>query len=270
MRKLSLGCISVLIGTAVLFPLQANADPNNICFASDPGAGSEQKQDHYSWAQNQSVDTLANNLAGKIVMVYNCDVVSGDQAARAFGEISALIARRAPDARCFSGDRGAIDPNASAHEQWARTKSRAVVRDNLAWKAAAAIRCLDAGHNRLDFFATASATLARVPGGATPASAGNCNSGQYSLAGVPPTRTGGQITVNWTAPQNHSERDWIAIFADGVTPQEGANVGWQYVPQGPCGYILLTAPAPGKYYIYYLLDNGYSPGGGAVMLQVNP
>ncbi len=203
-------------------------------------------------------------------MVYNCDAVSGDQAARAFGEISSLIARRAPDARCFNGDQGAINSDAAGHEQWARTKSRAVVRDNLAWKAAAAIRCLDAGNNRLDFFATASATLARVPGGATPASAGNCNSGQYSLAGVPPTRTGGQITVNWTAPANHPERDWIAIFPDGVTPQEAANWGYKYVGPGACGYVLLTAPPPGKYSIYCLGSGGFPPLGGAVTLVVNP
>jgi hypothetical protein len=157
-----------LIGAAVLFPLQAHADPNNPCFASDPGAGSEQKSDHYSWAQKQNVDTLANNLAGKVVMVFNCDAVSGDQLARAFGQISSLIARRAPDARCFNGDQGAINTDAAGHEQWARTKSRTQVRDNLAWKAATAIRCLDAGHNRLDFFAEASAMIARIPGGAAP------------------------------------------------------------------------------------------------------
>jgi hypothetical protein len=270
MRRLSLGYILVLIAVAVLVPLPARADENNVCFASDPGAGNESKTAHYQWAQGKSADTLANNLAGKIAMVYNCDVVSGDQAARAFGEISSLIARRAPDARCFGGDQGAIDTSAAAHEGWARTKSRTQVRDNLAWKAGAAIRCLDVGDNRQDFFAEASAMIARVPGGATPGSAGNCNSGQYSLAGVPPTRTGGQITVNWTAPANHSERDWIAIFPEGVTPNEGANVGWQWVPKGPCGYVLLNAPGPGRYNIWLLADGGYSPIGGAVSLLVNP
>jgi hypothetical protein len=87
------------------------------------------------------------------------------------------------------------------------------------------------------------------------------------MAGV---RAGQQVTVNWTAPSNHSTRDWIAIFPEGVTPHEGANVGWQWVPKGPCGYVLLTAPVPGRYNIWLLADGGYSPSGGAVSLLVNP
>ena len=97
MRRLSLGYILVLIAVAVLVPLPARADENNVCFASDPGAGNESKTAHYQWAQGKSADTLANNLAGKIAMVYNCDVVSGDQAARAFGdpEVDRAVAARA-------------------------------------------------------------------------------------------------------------------------------------------------------------------------------
>jgi hypothetical protein len=240
------------------------------CFAANPGAGNTNKTDHYRWAQSQSLDTLVNDLWAKIVMVYNCTSVSDDQAARAFGEISALIARRANDARCFNGDAGVINPDASAHERWARTKTRVEMRDNLGWKALAALRCLDAGNNRLDFFAEASAMLARVPGGATPASSGNCNSGQYSLAGVPPARQGQQITVNWTAPANHPDGDWIGMFPENATPAEGRTVAWQWVPKGPCGYVILTAPGPGRYYIYYLANRGYSPIGGGVFLAVSP
>jgi len=236
------------------------------------GAGNEQKSGHYEWARKQNVDSLANNLAGKVVMVFNCDAVSGDQLARAFGQISSLIARRAPDARCFNGDQGAINPDAAGHEQWARTKSRTQVRDNLAWKSASAIRCLDVGNNRLDFFAEESVMLARIPGGAAPpANTGwNCNSGQYALRPVPPTRAFTQFTVSWTAPANHSEYDWIAIFSEGVTPQEGSNSGWKSVGKGPCGDVLLAAPGPGKYYIYFLPSGGYTPMGGAVSLLVNP
>jgi hypothetical protein len=47
---------------------------------------------------------------GKIVMVYGRVVVSNDQVYRPVGEIPALIARRAPDARCFKGDTAASTP----------------------------------------------------------------------------------------------------------------------------------------------------------------
>src|ERR1700752_3774590 len=139
MKRPALGCALILIGTAVLFPPRASADPNNPCFASDLGAGVETKSDHYNWALNKNVDFLANNLAGKVAMVFNCNAVSDDQAARAFGQISALIAQRAPDVRCFNGDQGALNTDAAGHEAWARSTSRTQVRDNLAWKSAAAI-----------------------------------------------------------------------------------------------------------------------------------
>jgi hypothetical protein len=166
MRRLGLVCTSVVIGAAVLFPVQARTDPNNPCFASDLGAGVEDKSSHYGWAASRNVDTVANNLAGEVAMVFNCASVSGDQLAQAFGQISALIARSAPDVRCFNGDQGALNTDAAGHESWARTKSRSQVRDNLAWKSAAAIRCLDPAHNRPEMFASESVMLARVPGNA--------------------------------------------------------------------------------------------------------
>ena len=39
---------------------------------------------------------------------------------------------------------------------------------------------------------------------------------------------------------------------------------------GAGGYIVLKASAPVRYYIYYLLDRGYTPIGGGVLLIVNP
>lgn len=237
------------------------------CFAANPGAGNTNKTDHYRWAQTQTLDTLINDLWAKIVMVYNCTAVSGDQAARAFGEISALIARRANDARCFNGDRGAINTDPAAHERWARTQSRVAVRDNLGWKAIQALRCLNVGDNRIDFFAEASAMLARVPEGSKPPGVTQC--GTYALAGMPPTRTGGQITVNWSAPQNHPDNDWIGIFPENVVPAEGRNVSWQWLPKGCSGYVLLRAPAPGRYYVY-LLKYPVTPIGGGMPLTVTP
>lgn len=242
--------------------------PFEDCFASDPGAGNTNKTDHANWARRQSLDTLISNLWAKIVMVYGCTVVSGDQAAKAFGEISSLIARRAPDARCFNGDRGIINTDATVHENWARTKTRKEVRDNLGAKAVAALKCLNEGNNRIDFFAEASAMLARVPGGATAASSGNCNSETYSLAGIDPPRAGQQFTVNWTAPRNHSLKDWIGIYRAG-DPIASTNItAWQYVPTGPCGYLVFHALPVGEYYVYYFKDFTFNAAGGGVKLTI--
>lgn len=248
-------------------PMSESFVPTEDCFAANPAAGNTNKLDHAAWARNQTVDTLVNDLWAKIVMVYGCTIVSGDQAAQLFGELSGLIARRANDARCFNGDRGAINTDDAAHERWARTKTRTEVRDNLGAKAAAALRCLDAGHNRVDFFATASMYLAMSP---TRSGHGiNCNNGQYALAGVAPQRAGTGFSITFSAPANHSERDWIGIFPDGVLPAESRTVGWQWVPKGCNGYVVLKAPTtPGKYYIYYLQNGGFTPIGGGVALTV--
>jgi len=135
------------------------------CFASDRGAGSTNKTEHATWARQQSMDTLISNLWAKIQMIYNCPDVSDEQAVTAFGEISTLIARRAPDAGCFNGDRGIINTDPAVHQNWARARQRTQVRDNLGAKAAAALRCLTET-NRVDFFAEASVMLASVPSAA--------------------------------------------------------------------------------------------------------
>ena len=284
MKELNTACALFLVGMiAVLpFPQQIQgAGENNMrankivypvppedCFAANPAAGNPEKMKHAEWARSQTLDTLVNDLWHKIVMVYGCTVVSGDQAAQLFGELSGLIARRANDARCFGGDRGAINTDDAAHERWARTKTRTQVRDNLGAKAIAALKCLDAGHNRVDFFAHASMVLTRAP---TRAGHGiNCGLGQYALAGVAPQRAGTGFSVTFSAPANHPERDWIGIFPASVTPREGAALNWQWVPKGCSGYVVLTAPAPGQYYIYYLQNGGYTPIGGGVPLTVNP
>jgi len=275
MKKLGLVCTSVVIGAAVLFPTQAQADPNNPCFASDMGAGVEDKSSHYNWAASRNADTVANNLAGKVAMVFNCASVTGDQLAQAFGQISSLIARSAPDVRCFSGDQGVLNTDAAGHEAWARTKSRQQVRDNLAWKSAAAIRCLDPAHNRPEMFAAESVMLARVPGGApsapvTPPAVGGCNSG-YSLAGAPAARPYEQMMFPWTAPANHPRRDWIGIFPKNVIPADGKWIGWGYIADGGCGSMPLNAPGqPGNYDAYLMSDDTVKVLSGPVSVVVNP
>ena len=263
MRKLGLVATSVVIGASVLFPIQAQADPNNPCFASDMGAGVEDKSSHYNWAASRSADTVANNLAGKVAMVFNCASVTGDQLAQAFGQISSLIARSAPDVRCFNGDQGVLNTDAAGHESWARTKSRQQVRDNLAWKSAAAIRCLDAAHNRPEMFAAESVMLARVPGNAPaappvtlPTGSFSCN-GQFAARAVTPVHVGSPVTINVSAPADHQATAWVGIAREGQHSDE-AGKNWDRVPAGSCGDVRLKAvDAPGVYYAYVYPDNGY-------------
>lgn len=248
------------------------------CFASDPGAGSTNKIEHANWARRQSTGTLIGNLQGKIAMVFNCTAVSNDQAISAFGAASGVVARRiseparAADQNCFGNDRGSRNPDDAVHIGWARTQSRATYRDNLIWKVGVALRCLKAGEPQVELFAEISTILARTPVGATPASAGDCSGRVYSLAGVAPVRVGQQVTVNWSAPANHSATDWIGIFPEGQVPgSSGVLLDWRYVPKGPCGYVYINAPSkPGRYYVYYLENNSYKPIGGGRLLVVNP
>ena len=278
MRKLALVCTSVVMGAAVLFPVPAHADPNNPCFASDMGAGVEDKSSHYNWAASRNVDTVANNLAGKVAMVFNCASVSGDQLAQAFGQISVLIARSAPDVRCFNGDQGVLNTDAAGQEAWARSKSRTQVRDNLAWKSAAAIRCLDAANNRPEMFAAESVMLARVPGSAPsappvgPPAVGpvDCNSGQFAVSPVSPVGSGSQLTVNWSAPANHQGTAWIGWAKEGLDPAEAGRSQWQRLGTGGCGSIQMKAPdAPGVYYAHVFPDNGYGAVGSPGRFVVN-
>lgn len=257
----------------------ASSDPFfEDCFAADKGAASTNKIEHANWARRQSTGTLISNLAAKIAMVFNCTAVSDDQAVRAFAAASGVIARRisepvrVADTMCFANDRGSRNPVDSAHADWARRQSRATYRDNLIWKVGVALRCLKVGEPQVELFAEISSMLARVPIDATAASAGDCSGRVYSLAGIAPVRVGQKVTVNWSAPANHSEADWIGIFPDGTTPNgNGVLNDWRYVPKGTCGHVYINAPPkPGRYYVYYLENNTYKPIGGGRLLIVNP
>lgn len=143
----------------------ATTDPiqGSRCFDVDPGIGNPSRDDHYRWAQQFDSQKLMNNLVWKIGIIFNCRDASGDQLARGFGAMSAIVANYVSNPACFNNDSGVVERNAAAHEQWARTKTREQVRDNLQWKAASAMRCLNRDY-QLAFFADQSAALARIPG----------------------------------------------------------------------------------------------------------
>lgn len=192
------------------------------CFDVDPGIGDPSRDDHYRWAQQYDSTKLMNNLAWKIGIIFNCQYVSNDQVARGFGEMSAIVANYVSNPACFNNDPGVAERDGSKHEQWARGKTRGQVRDNLQWKAVAAMKCLNRDY-QVAFFADESAVLARIPsgngGGATGSSGGSrdgtcAGAAGYSVTIAPnPVRAGGSITVHVTvpggAPPNGS---WVGVF----------------------------------------------------------
>ena len=70
---------------------------------------------------------------------------------------------------------------------------------------------------------------------------------------------GSPLNVNWTAPANHSSRDWIALY-----PTGGANASFisaSYVGTAASGTITVVTPTtPGQYEFRYLLNDSFSLG----------
>lgn len=274
MRKLKGVCMSVAIGAAVLVPVQAQADPNNPCFASDTGAGVEDAGAHYGWALNRSADAVANNLAGKVAMVFNCNSVSDAQVAQAFGQISRLIGQQGLPVSCFDGDQGVLSTDAAGHEGWAQARSRSQVRDNLAWKSAAAIRCLPTAERRASLFGDESAMLARVPGSAPSAPAPTtATNAQWVVTPQTPIRAGQKFTMSWSVPPNHSNDAWIGIVKAGEAPGKGSGVSWEYLHNaGTSGSRQFThpAPSPGVWDAYIYPEYGFEPVVGPFTFVVDP
>jgi hypothetical protein len=178
-----MGPVTIPTNPPTEFPGLGGSD----CFAQDRGAGSVNRDDHYGWAQRQNSSTLLNNLKDKIDLLFNCPGISSDQLSSAFAEFSVLIARHVPNAACFNGDRGVLNTDWSAHEAFARTRSRNQLYNNLQWKVAAAFRCLDRA-SQASFFADLSVPIARAPIEGRGGTIGDSNGGSGGSTG-PGTRT---------------------------------------------------------------------------------
>lgn len=236
------------------------------CFAIDPGLGNTNRDEHYRWAQQQDSTKLMNNLAWKIGILFNCSSVSGDQLAKGFGQMSGIIADYVSNPTCFNDDPHVTGRDRSAHEKWARTKTREQVRDNLQWKAVAAMKCLNR-ESQLAFFADESAALARVPssseregGGGESGSGrggGNCPGvAGYSVTIEPNTaRIGDSITVRLTIPGgNPPQGSWVGIF------KGDSYLNYSYLADLKPSFTRIF-PVPmdaGQFEVRVLLDSGYS------------
>jgi hypothetical protein len=112
------------------------------CFADDPGMASTTRTEIFNWAQRQSVARLEANLASKINLLFNCPSMSNDQLSSAFADLSVVIANELHNYTCFAGDPGSLSEDLSGHKEWARTRSRGEILNNLQWKVRTALKCL--------------------------------------------------------------------------------------------------------------------------------
>jgi Caspase domain len=134
------------------------------CFDEDKGAGILQRELHYGWAQQQDAATLGKNLSDKADLLFRCQGMNDDTLSAAFADISIVIAKAVPDANCFGGDSGVVGTNWSGHKNafTTATNRRARLLDNLKWKMAAALNCLDRS-KQTALFADISVLIANAP-----------------------------------------------------------------------------------------------------------
>ncbi len=132
---------------------------SNRCFASDPGAGSTNRETHYAWAKGQNVGRLEGNLNFKIDLLFKCSLMDAESLSEAFANVSVIIARYAPDANCFGGDVGSTSTVGSDHKAWGLSQGADAMRGNLEWKIASALKCMDRS-KQISFFADVSVPIA--------------------------------------------------------------------------------------------------------------
>ena len=103
MKRLGIFGTLLLICMCVFFPWDqqvesatANRALLQNCFAADPEIGSTNREGHHAWAQRQTSERLASNLASKIGMLFNCSSVEDEKLVNLFADISVIIATTSP------------------------------------------------------------------------------------------------------------------------------------------------------------------------------
>ncbi len=151
-----------IISFIILFaPPHVMAQQVTGCFASDPGMGSTNRNDHYNWAQGHAASELQENLEAKIDILYSCPSINDNAFAAAFADYSVIIAQFAQKANCIKNDPGAMSTTRATHSNWAKTKSRLQLLENLQWKAAVVFTCLDSREQKT-FFVALSVVIAQT------------------------------------------------------------------------------------------------------------
>lgn len=149
-----------IVGAAISF---GAATANANCFGNDAGALSTDRAGHLGWASARDASEVAGNLAAKVDALTAC--ATSDEALRAiFADLSVVIAQHAPSADCFQGDVAVLGKQRQPHLDWAASKTRQEIIDNLRWKSAATMACLDR-EKQNDYFADMSVAIAQAAQG---------------------------------------------------------------------------------------------------------
>lgn len=139
--------------------LEGGSTPATDCFARDTRARAQDRQSHYDWAKAQNPATLESDLKNKIDLLFQCSSMDAEALSSTFANISVIIARYVPDANCFGGDAGVASTDWSGHKSWGLSKGVDVMRDNLQWKIALALKCMDRS-KQISFYADVSVPIA--------------------------------------------------------------------------------------------------------------
>ncbi len=68
---------------------------------------------------------------------------------------------------------------------------------------------------------------------------------------------GERVTVDWSAPAEHSPTDWVGLYRSGDPDTDF--LSWQYTGSPTAGSMTFTAPLPaGQYEFRYFLDDGFT------------
>ena len=139
--------------------VNANVTSSIDCFARDPGAGSTNRETHYSWGKDQTVGRLQGNLNFKLDLLFQCKSMNARSLSERYADASVIIASYVPDANCFGGDAGVVNNNPSDHKAWGLNQGANGMRENLEWKIGSALKCL-VGSRQASLFADVSVALA--------------------------------------------------------------------------------------------------------------
>lgn len=67
------------------------------------------------------------------------------------------------------------------------------------------------------------------------------------------------ISVKWTAPETHDNKDWIALYRVGAPAEPlPPETVWKYVPPGTGGELQLANPGVGEWEARYFLRDGFT------------
>lgn len=91
----------------------------------------------------------------------------------------------------------------------------------------------------------------------------------YSLSAPASATPGSVFEVQWTAPADHADNDWIGIYPAAQPSSNGAGVAWKYIPAGTSGTLQFTAYATeGAYQIRAFPSGNNSPELANIPLQI--